>query len=109
VLLGLVVSIASAFASGAWTGKEYAEGRAAQAAQLIADTREQAMRGAAEAIAKNKPVHQHIKQVLEREIRTVPDYSRCVHSPDGLRSVNAALENKPIGDSVVPDADTSDR
>jgi hypothetical protein len=110
VILGVLLLILGAGATGLHFGKEYAEGKHAQTQLLIEAVREQAQIGAAQAIAANKPVHVHTKQVLDREVRIVPDYSRCVNSPDGLRAINAALENKPVtpSDSSLPRASPSD-
>lgn len=97
--------------SGFTFGVKYESGQHAKAAQLVADVREQAQLGAAAAIAKNWPINQTVRQTLEKEIRIVPDHSRCMHSDDGLRAVNAALEDRAVEPSggVVPGADTAHR
>jgi hypothetical protein len=112
VILGGVLALILAASGGAYVGKEYSDGQHAKQEVLIAKVAEQAQIGAAEAISRNRPIHQHNQQVLEREIRIVPDYSRCVHSADGLQSVNSALENKraeSAGSGGVPTANTPER
>lgn len=110
-ILGVLLAVLAAGGTGAKLGKDYAEGKAAQTQLLVEQVRKQAELGAADAIAANKPVNVYTKQVLDREVRIVPDYSRCVNSPDGLRAINAALENKPVGagGSAVPGTDTTNR
>ncbi len=110
VLLAIVLAVLASGGLGLKLGKEYAEGKAAKTEVLIRAVQEQAQLGAAAAIAANKPVNTYTKQVLDREVRIVPDYSRCVHSPDGMRAINGALENKPVAVSggVVPNPNTSD-
>lgn len=112
VILGLVLALAGAAAGGAKLGIDHEIAKQAETADLIAQVKEQAQQGAAEAIAQNRPINQYNKQVLEREIRTNTVYAQCIHTPDGLQSVNAALENKraeSTGSGVVPNANTPER
>lgn len=93
-------------------GEDHQVAKQTKTQELIAQVKEQAQQGAAEAIAKNRPVNQYNKQVLEREVRIVPDYSKCVNSPDGLSAINSALENKraeSLGSGVVPATSTPAR
>ena len=59
---------------------------------------------AATAIAQIPVKNVYNKQVLEKEITRVPDYTACHASPDGMRAVNDALSNhrEPADRSVVP-------
>lgn len=112
IILAMVLAMAGATAGGYKLGSDHQLASQAKTEDLIAKVKEQAQQGAAEAISKNRPINQYNKQVLDREIRIVPDYSRCVHSPDGLQSINSALENKraePIGDGSLPGVNTNDR
>lgn len=52
--------------------------------------------GAAEEIAKLEIKNVTIQQRIERETREVPVYRDCRHSAPGLRSLNDALENRPL-------------
>jgi hypothetical protein len=103
-LLAILLLAGGAFAYGAKVGADFARGKAAETAALIEGVEERAQNGAAKAIATIKPVNRYSKEVLTREIQTVPDYSRCHLSPDGVRALDALLENRPIaaGDSVLP-------
>lgn len=112
VILGIVLLLLAAAAGGAKLGSDHQIAKQAKTEALIAAVEKRAQIGAATAIAENKPVHQFNKQVIERETRIVPDYSRCVHSDAGLRALNSALENtraESVGDSVLPDADAPGR
>ena len=107
VLLGALVASLMLFAGGVKVGKDFSDASHARLEAKLDAVRETAQRAAAEEIAKIKIVNQTNRQVLERETRIVPDYSACHHSPDGLRAVNAALENRAVGagDRELPEAD----
>lgn len=110
IAAGIALLLSGVF--GFRLGAEHQIASQAKTVQLIAAVEQRAQLGAATAIAANKPVHQYNKQVVEREVRTVVDYSKCEHSDDGLRAVNAALANtrtESASDSVVPGANTVDR
>ncbi len=112
VLAGAMVALFLAGLGGFKLGKDHILAQQVETVQLIAAVEERAQVGAAAAIAKNKPVNRYNTQVVEHEVRTVVDYSKCMHSDDGLRAVNGALENKraePVSGGVVPDADTVNR
>ena len=112
VLLALLLVIAGAGVEGAKLGSDHEIAKQAKVQDLIAQVKEQAQQGAAEAIAKNRPINQYNKEVLEREIRTVPDYSRCFNSDDGMHAINSALENKRAespGSGVVPKSNAPGR
>jgi hypothetical protein len=101
----IILSI-SAFAFGV----RYEKGQHARAEQLVALVREQAQLGAADAIAKNRPIQQIIKQRLETEVRENTVYRDCRNSADALRLLNDALAGRasdPIGGSQLPGADAS--
>lgn len=103
ILLAAIALVAGTFWFGYRTGTEHE--LAKQVAVISAEDRMQAV--VAEALAKQRPIHQQLKQVIERETRIVPDYSRCINSDVGLRAINSALENQPVSpsDLIVPDAD----
>lgn len=113
-LVAAVASLAlliSAFGLGVKVGNEHQIAKRASEAELIAAVEQRTQLVVAEAIAKMKPTHQITKQVLEREIRIVPDYSRCVNSADGLRAINGALTNEPVtpGDRGMSNVDANGR
>ncbi len=112
VILALLLVIAGAGVEGAKLGADHEIAKQAKVQDLIAQVKEQAQKGAAEAIAKNRPINQYNKEVLEHEIRVVPDYSRCVNSPDGMRAINSALEGERADSAGVrgmPKTDTPNR
>lgn len=104
IVLAVLLAIGGAFGFGYRTGNEHQ-----LAKQVTEQQRYENMQSAvAEAIAKQRPIHLHTKAVIERETRTVPDYSHCSNSADGLRAINSALTNEPLstGESIVPNADS---
>lgn len=111
VILVALLAIAGSFFYGMRVGNDRAVAQQARVEQLIEKVSEAAQRGAAKEIANIKIVNQTQRQVIERETRVVPDYSQCRNSPDGLRAINAALENRAgsTGSGVVPDADSAGR
>lgn len=111
---GLVIAgtAAVALATGSFVfGMKYQKGQDARAEQLIADVREQAQLGAAEAIAKNKPQTTIIKQQLETITRVEEVYRDCRHTPDAMRLLNDALTGEPLSASggELPKAGATDR
>lgn len=110
IVLAWIGSTAGAFFYGRNTGIDHAVAEQQTDAELIAEAADAAQRKAAEEIAKIKVVNRVNRQVLEREIVEKPVYRDCQHTADGLRAVNAALENRPLpaGDRKLPDADAAD-
>ena len=103
LLLAAVSATLVSFGGGAAIGMNYANGQHAQKEVLIKEVAEAAQTAAAQEIAKLEIKHVTIKRAVEREVRTVPVYSECQHSADGLRLVNEALTNgKPAGDRKLP-------
>ncbi|HZT03680.1 MAG TPA: hypothetical protein VFA39_15575 [Steroidobacteraceae bacterium] len=105
IIAGLL-ALAGMFIVGIKVGAEHEVAKHARDEQLMAAVEQRTQSAVADAIAKMKPIHQITRQVLEREVRTVPDYSRCVNSADGMRALNGALTNQPVTarDVGVPDA-----
>jgi hypothetical protein len=64
---------------------------------LVVAVQEQAMRGAAEAIAANRPVYKTIVQKVKHEIEKNTIYRDCKHSDDQLRDINAAITGRASG------------
>lgn len=114
-LLASVVAAAAvtigAFFFGLNVGADREVAKQAREGVLIEKVSTAAQEAAAREIAKIRVTNTTQKQVLEREIINVPDYSLCRHSPDGMRAVNSALENRaePAGDRGLPRADTVER
>ncbi|MCW7541872.1 hypothetical protein OOT46_29165 [Aquabacterium sp. A7-Y] len=98
VLLIATAAVAAAIAGTFFYGESVGQARceAAQArdehvARIAADA---ANKAAAAAIGKIEIQHVTVRQTIEREVRTVPVYRDCRHSPDGLRVVNEALTGR---------------
>lgn len=109
VLLGGVLALLAALATGMKLGSNYQLGKAAREEVLIQTASEAAQKAAAEEIAKIKIVHQTNQTRLEREIVRVPDFSKCRAGDDAKRVLDDALANKagtvPAGDLLVPGTD----
>lgn len=105
---------------GALTGAAYRQGREDGEAKVVAqEAREReiaaeavnaANAAAARAIAAIRVRHQTITQEVQREVIDRPVYRECLHSPDGLRNINAALTGaapaSAPGAGGVPGTDT---
>lgn len=107
-LIGLLLLLGGGGYAG-WTARDWkaaADERAERRAEaLVAKAREESAIGAAEAIAKLEPKLTTLKERVTREIVEKPVYRECVHSPDGLRDINASLTaqpGNPFADSGVP-------
>jgi hypothetical protein len=109
-LLAVAYSGALVYGGRQW-GLDSCEASKAREERLVKEASDAANKAAAQAIANLEIKHTTIQQILEKEVRVVPDYSRCRHSPDGLRALNDALTNgaKPSRDRVVPPADAASR
>lgn len=102
-------SVGGAFFYGQGIGKDSQIAKEADIKTAIAETRQAALEGAADAIAKIKVRNTTIQGKVETIVRDNPVYRECAHGPDGLRNVNEALGGRPgrPGDSVVPGTDSA--
>lgn len=95
IILGVagfyLASVGGAAYKGYRYGYDVQEAEAARVERIARAARDAAQQGAAVEIAKLTVTHTTIKQKVEKEIYEKPVYRECVHSPDGLRWVNAAL------------------
>jgi ribosomal protein S13 len=108
VALVALLTVISAYGFGLTQGKRIERGKQADRESLVEAVKDAAIQSAATAIASIRVENTTIRQELEREIRTVIDYSQCRNSPDGLRAINDALRAEPARGSKLPDADTTD-
>jgi hypothetical protein len=110
LLIGLVLWAGSLGAVAWWAynkGDDHATAAADRDYRIAKLARDAAQQGAAEAIASNRPKNVTIRQEVEREIQTNVQYRDCVHSPEQLRRLNAAItgdEPEPAGSGLVPKA-----
>jgi hypothetical protein len=108
--LGWVASVGGSFFYGQGIGADGEIAKQAELRQAIAETREAAQKGAADAIAKLRPIHTTIKQETEREIRTHHIYTDCKLPPDGVRLANEALtgeRTEPPSGGKLPSPDAT--
>lgn len=103
--LALGLAVIGVFFYGVHVGKNGEIARVAQLNDLVEDVEERAQRGAADAIAKNKPIHKTIQTQAETVIREKTVYRDCVHDPAVERLLNDARANrapaKPVGNNGV--------
>lgn len=111
-LLGACLLAVSLAGGGFAFGVRYQRGQQARTEQLIAQVKEEAQRGAAEAIAKIKIVNTTIKQQLETQIREKEVYRNCRADDITVGLLNDALAGKkrqPTGGGELSGADAPDR
>jgi len=92
-LVAMILSITGGYLWGSSATTDSIEAQQARDAKVVAMVQEASQQGAATAIAGIEVKNVTIRQQVERETRTVTDYSNCHHSDDGLLNVNAALTN----------------
>jgi hypothetical protein len=85
-----LVSIGAAGWYGMGLGEDRAVAKTAELNKLIEDVEARAQRGAADAIAKNKPVYRTIQAKVETTIREVPVYRECTTTADVAGLLDAA-------------------
>ena len=106
LILGAIAAILGAYFYGRHDGGEIAEAQQLRDKEVARQVFDQAQAAAAGEIAKIKVRNVTVQQTLEREIREKPVYRDCRHSPDGLRSLNAALTgSEPADGGELPGPD----
>ena len=100
----LLLALAGSYAWGRHDGGALAVAAETREAVIAAAATAAAQKATAEEIAKLEVKHVTVQRRIERETREVPVYRDCRHSPDGLRAINDALENRavPPGDRELP-------
>ena len=107
MLLGALVLVVAAFVYGMKVGDDVTDARYAKQFAKLDQVEQRSQRAAAKAISKIRVTNQFNKQVLEREIQTIPD-GTCVLSDDGLRALNSILENRAsLARGELPGADAA--
>jgi hypothetical protein len=116
ILLALVIGWGASVAGAGWYGMGLGEDRiiAKQASddKIRQETREAAQQGAADAIAKLKPVNTTIVQKTQREIRENTVYAECRVPAAGVQLANQAITGRPAepaGGGGVPSTDALKR
>jgi hypothetical protein len=109
IIIFVLVALGGAGAGGFKLGADYEVARQAKAEKHITEAVDAANAASAQAIAKLKPVYTTIQGKVIRETSINTIYSSCVHSPDGLRLVQQALNGGAIApdSGKLPKADTT--
>lgn len=88
ILAALVLTAAVAGFAAGWKTKGW---QADSQTLAVAETRDAAMRGAAEAISRIKVVNTTITQQATTRVIERPVYRECQHQPDMMNQINTAL------------------
>jgi hypothetical protein len=91
---------------GGWT----ANGWRYKADRTIAmEAQQKALEATAKELAKLDVKYVTIRQEVVREVLEKPVYRDCVHTPDGLQLVNAALRPGSVSSGKLPRANANER
>lgn len=108
--LSVAILTGGAYIKGRQDGNAIARADQAEVLDLARKVRDDAQRGAAEAIARIEIKQTTIRQQLEREIHEKPVYRDCQHDAGSLQRINAALtgrEPEPPGGGQLPRLDAT--
>lgn len=108
--LSVLLLAGGAYVKGRTDGSAIARADQAEVLELARKVRDDAQRGAAEAIAKIEIKQTTIRQQLEREIHEKPVYRDCLHDAGSLQRINAAItgrEPEPPGGGQLPRLDAT--
>jgi hypothetical protein len=103
--LGVFAAIGGAGYVGYGVGVDSEVAKRSRDDVIVQKVLDAANKGAAEAIAANKPINNTIVQEVQREVATRVVYRDCRHAPSGLRSINEALTGtraERAGNSELP-------
>lgn len=106
----LLACSGGAYWFGRTDGQALERGAQDREQRIVIAAAEQTQRAVAAQIAGIEIKHVTIRQQLETEIREKPVYRECLHAPDVLRTINAALvgtEPNPVGDRQLPSPDAA--
>lgn len=108
--LAFALAVGGAYIKGRTDGGAIARADQAEVIELARKVRDDAQRGAAEAIAAIEVKHVTLRQTLEREIHEKPVYRDCRHDDGSLQRINAALTGRePVapGSGKLPRLDAT--
>jgi hypothetical protein len=106
--LSLLLALGLACAGCTWwgygMGVDHAKARQADIEAARQQTRDDAQKGAANAIAQVKITNTTVRAAVETRIREVPVYrsAECSNDPGVRDSINRALRGEPTGRGVLP-------
>lgn len=92
--LSVALLTGGAYIKGRQDGNAIARADQAEVIELARKVRDDAQRGAAEAIAKIEIRHTTVRAAVEKEIHEKLVYRDCQHSADQLQRINAALTGR---------------
>lgn len=98
--LSVAILTGGAYIKGRQDGNAIARADQAEVLELARKVRDDAQRGAAEAIARIEIKHTTVRAAVEREIHEKLVYRECQHSADQLQRINAAITGR---EPVAPD------
>lgn len=98
--LSVAILTGGAYIKGRADGNAIARADQAEVLELARKVRDDAQRGAAEAIARIEIKHTTVRAAVEREIHEKLVYGECVHSVEQLQRINAAITGR---EPVAPD------
>jgi hypothetical protein len=109
-LLGIVLAVGAmvggAYMRGLDDGENKIVAQQAREDAIAQKAVDAAIGAAADAISKIKVQHRTVQQEVQREVAERVVYRECLHSPDGLRNINAALTGaasaSAAGSGVMP-------
>lgn len=90
-VIGIGTAAVGGFSYGVDVGRDRESADRERIATVERAVKDEAMQGAAAAIAANRPRTVTIKQETEREIQTHIEYRDCRHSIEQLQRLNSAL------------------
>ena len=113
LIAGALFAVIASYFYGRHDGSEIQAAAQLREERIATIVREEAMKGAAEQIAKITVVNKTIQGKLETVIRekTVYNDPRCVADPIGMSLINAAITNasKSAGDKQLPGTGSAGR
>lgn len=92
--LGVVLATGGAYIKGRGDGAAISRADQAEVLELARKVRDDAQRGAAEAIAAIDIKHVTVRQTLEKEIHEKPVYRDCRHDAGSLQRINTAITGR---------------
>ncbi|MBS1248186.1 MAG: hypothetical protein H6R48_975 [Proteobacteria bacterium] len=95
-LLILLIALGISYGWGRHDGAALEEAIQQREERLLDKASQAAQAAAAHEIASIEVKNVTVQRRIERETLEVPVYRDCRHSPDGLRALGAALENRTL-------------
>lgn len=112
LVIGWGVSVGGAGWYGMGLGEDRIIAKQASDEKIRQQTFDDAQRGAAAAIAANKPINNTIVQKVQREVQTNTIYTTCRVPSSGLQLANQAITGRPAEPASgvsVPSPDSPQR